>query len=174
MNIKVAAFVSGVIGVVVISALTFSSMGCGEEPVRDFYKNGREMKNMEDAISYYGMDRSLKVVEHGPVSLDLALKVVDERFSKLKAKYDTAEEAISETMFGFSRPEGAFIEICINGPSKISFKFEYPQSKKFFVFQWSYENESVLASKEELVKRVQMFFSTSTEAYKQYIESLKK
>ena len=40
MNIKTKAFIGGLIGVVVISA-AFSFSGCGEKPVKEYYKSGQ-------------------------------------------------------------------------------------------------------------------------------------
>lgn len=129
---------------------------------------------MEEAVHYYGMDQSLKVVEHGQVSIDQALKIVDERFARLRPKYETGEEAIAETMFGFHRAKDTFIEICINGPTEISFKFEVPKSKGFLIFQNVYQKETTLKSKEELVERIKSFFNLTPEAYKHYLENLER
>jgi len=124
---------------------------------------------MEEAVHYYGMDQSFKVVEYGQVSIDQALKVVDERFARLRPKYETGEEAIAETMFGFYREKDTFIEICINGPTEISFKFEVPRSKRFLIFQSVYQKETTLKSKGELIERIKAFFNLTPEAYKSYL-----
>ncbi len=124
-------------------------------------------------MHYYGIDRAYKTVEYGEVTLERALEIIDDRFSKFKPKYPTMEEAIAETMFGFYRTKDTFIEICINAPDKISFKFEYPLSKKVLIFQNVYRREANLTTKEELIERVEHFFGSSNEEYKKYLE-LKK
>jgi len=132
------------------------------------------MKNEDGTIDFYSIDRSGKTVEHGPVSLNQALRIIDDRFSRLKPRYETAEEALAETMFGFSLSKDTFVEICIQTLTEIAFKFEHPLGKRFFVFQSVYQNESKLSSREELVERVKMFFGTSAEAFEQYIETSRK
>ena len=82
---------------------------------------------MEEQAVYYGIDVSGNTVEHGEVLAERALKVIDERFAGLKDKYDSAEEAVAATIFGFSKTKDTFIEICLNGRDDISFKFEFPQ-----------------------------------------------
>jgi hypothetical protein len=125
---------------------------------------------MSGSINYYGIDRSYKTVEYGTVSVDKAIKVVEERFARLKPRYETAEEAIAETMFGFNRTTDAFIEITINAPTQISFKLEIPRSKRFLIFQNVYQKETVLKSKEELLQQVKAFFSMDIEAYREFLE----
>ena len=41
MDIKMGAFISGFIGVALISAAAFSSMGYGEDAVKEYYANGQ-------------------------------------------------------------------------------------------------------------------------------------
>jgi hypothetical protein len=70
-------------------------------------------------IKWYSMTPKLAVEEHDPIGLDEALKLVDRYFARGSEKFQTAEEAIAATMFGFSRSKSEFIEICINGPAQI-------------------------------------------------------
>ena len=50
MKNKTKTMRGALIGVAVISAFTFSSIGYGEEPVRDYYANGqlKSEKNFKD------------------------------------------------------------------------------------------------------------------------------
>jgi hypothetical protein len=67
-------------------------------------------------------------------------------------------------MFGFSRSETEFVEICINGPTRISYKFEMSDPgaswlrKAFQAGVFQYEEE--LHSKQELIQKVEEFFTT--------------
>jgi hypothetical protein len=74
----------------------------------------------------YRVDRSLKVQELGQVALEDTKHVVDACFPRLQAHYDSGEEALSETMFGFSRSDAEFIELCIHDFTSISCKIELP------------------------------------------------
>ncbi len=125
---------------------------------------------MDDKAIYYGIDVSGSTVEHGRVSVEQALKAIDERFTAMKDKYESAEEAIAATMFGFSMTEDTFIEICINARDKISLKLEFP-SRKLFFFRGISQTMLELRSKEELASLVPMFFSAPTAAYKDYLEA---
>jgi hypothetical protein len=125
---------------------------------------------MRGPIHYYGMDESLKVVELGLVTIDQALQAVEERFARLKPLYETGEEALAETMFGFSQSEDTFIEICIHTPTQIALKLEIPRSKKFWIFQSVYQKETELKSKAELVEQIRAFFSMEIEAYREFLE----
>jgi len=126
---------------------------------------------MDNQATYYGVDVSGATVVHGSVGVEHALKVIDERFAALKDKYESAEESIADTMFGFSMTEDTFIEICINGRESISFKFEFPSPPRFFFFGGVSRTELELRSKEELASLVPMFFSAPAAAYKEYLDA---
>jgi hypothetical protein len=66
------------------------------------------------------------VEEHEPIELGKAQKNVDGSLAPGAEKFESAEQAISATMFGFSRSKYGFIEICVNGPVEISYMFEMP------------------------------------------------
>ena len=128
---------------------------------------------MDNKAIYYGIAVSGSTVEHGSVDSGQALKVIDERFAAMKDKYESAEEAIAATMFGFSMTADTFIEICINARDNISFKFEFPAPPKLFFFRGVSQTTLELHSKEELASLVPMFFSAPSAAYKDYLKSYK-
>ena len=47
--------------------------------------------------------------------------------SKAGKVYEYADDALAETMFGFSRSESELIEICVDGVNQIYYKFEYAE-----------------------------------------------
>ena len=128
---------------------------------------------MEEQADYYGIDASGDTVEHGRVAATRALEIINERFAALKDKYQSGEEALAATMFGFSRDANTFIEICINASNSISFKYELPLPKKLFIFQDIYRCELKLRSKEELCSLVKMFFDSSAMVYRDYLIACK-
>jgi hypothetical protein len=125
-----------------------------------------------DAVSWYGMDRRLKTVDHPPVELEQALAIARRYYANAGKVYAGAEEAIAETMFGFTRGRETFIEICVNGVEQISFRYEAPRAEaanggslfgalfrpKAFRF------ETVLASLPDLEARIRDFYALSPAA----------
>ena len=79
----------------------------------------------EAKINWYSMNLHQKVEEHEPVDLKEAIEITNQYLARGGEKYKTDNEALAETMFGFSKSKSEFIEICVNGKKQFSFKFEY-------------------------------------------------
>src|SRR5262247_3713608 len=79
-------------------------------------------------ISWYTIAPDLKLSERGAIDLNAALHVIDDYFARLRPKYESAEAALAETMFGFSRDSHDFIEVCLHSASQISLTVELPGS----------------------------------------------
>jgi hypothetical protein len=122
-------------------------------------------------ITWYSMDTRLSLVNHEAVDKEGALAVVDGYFSRYRPKYEGAEEAIAETMFGFQRSKSEFIEICINGLDSISFRYQVAESKKvlFLTVPRTFHRELTLGSKEETKAKVGAFFELDSTAFKNEI-----
>jgi hypothetical protein len=118
------------------------------------------------------MGKDLSPVIHEAVSSDEAMAIVDGYFSRLRPKYDFAEEAIAETMFGFQRSKTEFVEICINGPSAISFRYQVSESRKvlFLTVPMVYQKERTLQSREDTKEKVRAFFELDSNAFKSEIK----
>jgi hypothetical protein len=86
--------------------------------------------------------------------LPAALDVTRAAYAGQRASYETAEEGLAETMFGFSRGDGDFIEICINGPASISVTVELPGVR----------HERRVHSLSDVEALVQRYFTLSHEA----------
>lgn len=119
-------------------------------------------------ISWYSMDENLKTQENGIVSLPEAVNIINRYFSNLKPRYETGEEALTDTMFGFCRTSDTFIEICIHNASEVAFKFEMRNTgatwyQKLFAGVEQYEE--TLKSRETLIARVENFFANSPKDY---------
>jgi hypothetical protein len=128
----------------------------------------------DSGVTWYSMNLKLKVEEHEAISLDEAIKIVDRYLARGGEKFQTAEEAIAATMFGFSRSKSEFIEICVNGPIQISYKFEVsdpeaPWYRKMFGGVFQHDEE--LHSREEMVQKVEEFFTTPVLEIKRQLES---
>src|SRR5437763_14392301 len=84
---------------------------------------------------WYSIDTDLKTNNQRAVDLDEALAIVRQYFAGIRPFYDTAEEALAATMFGFSRAEDEFIEICVDKTDQASVRIELPgQPCPWFLF----------------------------------------
>jgi hypothetical protein len=116
-------------------------------------------------IPWYSVDKDLNLVEHAPVSLERAIIIAEEYFSRANQKFENGEDAISATLFGFSRSPSEFIEICINGPSEISYTFESSEPSASWLKKmlgYTFEYGRTLHSKQELIWHIQEFFTCSS------------
>jgi len=108
------------------------------------------------------MNFDQKVEEHEPVDLKRAIEITDQYLARSGEKFESGEEAIAATMFGFTRSKSEFIEICVNGRKRISYKFEFsdpdaPWFQKLRGGTFRFEEE--LHSRERLIEKVTEFFS---------------
>ena len=110
----------------------------------------------------YELDRNLETQERGAVSIEQALEIIDARLACLEPTYESGEEALSETMFGFSRADDEFIELCMHTHDHVSCRIELPSLSGIF--------EEELESREAVARRVRGFFAL---AEPDFAESLK-
>ena len=110
------------------------------------------------------MDRNLALEDHEPVDVKQAIQIADTYFGRATEKFATSEDAIAATMFGFSRSPQEFIELCVNGTTQISYKFEAPDKNvPWFLKPWKgiFQQQEDLRSRDELIQRIQDFYSYS-------------
>jgi hypothetical protein len=118
---------------------------------------------MEEKLKWYSMNRQLKTEEHEPVTLQEALAILDRYLARAGEKFESAEEAMAATMFGFCRSKSDFIEICINGENQFSYHFEMAEPNPSWLgrlFGGPFKHEEELRFRDELVQRVKEFFTT--------------
>jgi hypothetical protein len=131
---------------------------------------------MSDAsIQWYSTSLDLAAEQRGPISLPDALTLVDEYLAHAGGDYQSVEEAIAATMFGFLRSETDFIEICVHDATRISYSFEMANPNASWLrrlFGGVFQYEAELHSREELIKKVEEFFSTPVQEIKRRLESL--
>jgi hypothetical protein len=72
------------------------------------------------------MDRALQTEECGSVSLQEAIAIFDERLANMRAFYEWGEDALRDTMFGFSRGDDDFIELCLHAKDHVACSVELP------------------------------------------------
>ena len=113
--VKTGAFIGGLIGVAVISVVTFSSMGYGEEPVKDYYQNGQlasertyKRGQLDGAVKEFylnGKPKSEMLYENGT------------RQGPFKTYYEDGQVKI-EGFYKNGRLDRMFKEYYANGKSK--------------------------------------------------------
>ncbi|MBI1216827.1 MAG: hypothetical protein GC185_13570 [Alphaproteobacteria bacterium] len=120
---------------------------------------------MSEALGWYSIGEDLGPREQPPVALDEALEIARRYYANAEKKFDTAEQGLAATMFGFSRDKDTFIELCVNAPDDISYKFEMPKNpdkkpawyEKFLSFAFQYE--TTLKSQGELEGKIREFYT---------------
>ena len=119
-------------------------------------------------IKYYGIDESLKTVEHGVVSKEEALQIVD-KFSAMQVDLQgSAEEVLAKSMFGLSIDERRFIEIAMETEKKFRVKLEMPGRL------WSaYKKETAIEGISKLHDIVEHFFTITLDDFKTYFETVR-
>jgi hypothetical protein len=119
------------------------------------------------SITYYGLDSSLKTVEHGVVTREEALQVVDKFAAMQVGLQGSAEEVVSKSMFGFSIDAGRFIEIAMETDTKFRVKLEMPGRL------WgAYQKEITIEGLPALHEIVDHFFTTPLDEFKTYFETI--
>jgi hypothetical protein len=127
------------------------------------------------AITHYSLNESLEIVEHGVVTKDQALKILDECSARQSGQMGSGEEAVAASVLGFSFDEKTFIEIAFETESKFRVKLEFPHSKRFlFVSLPSiYQKEIHVAGLPRLRDLVAQLFTLSLDDFRTSFESQK-
>lgn len=127
---------------------------------------------MSDAsATHYGLDRQLETVERGTVTLPAALDILRAVYGGHRASYDSAEEALAETMFGFSRGDHDFIELCVNGRDDVSVTVELPLRTGWGPFKSGFRDERTVHSLSEAETLVQQYFTLSHEELREVLHT---
>ena len=119
-------------------------------------------------ITYYGLDTSCKTVEHGVVSKEEAIQIVDKFAAMQVGLQGTPEEVVSNSMFGFSLDEHRFIEIAMETDAKFRVKLEMPGRL------WGvYQKEITMGALTRLHDIVEHFFTMPVDEFKEYFETVR-
>ena len=103
-----------------------------------------------------------------------AIIIFDEYNGELKEKYETDDEAIKSTMFGFSIDKNTFLEISIDKKNSYRIKFENPTPKSFLFLKWQglYQKEYHINSKSSVDHVIKSFFSKELSMFQKYFDEL--
>jgi hypothetical protein len=117
-------------------------------------------------ILWYSISKDLDVEEHEPVDVAKAIEIVDGYFGRAGNTVQGGEEAIAATLFGFSRSEREFIEICVHSFSHVSYNFQAPNKDVPWLLKpWKgiFRYKEELRSRDLLIRRINEFFTCSAE-----------
>ena len=119
-------------------------------------------------VTYYGIDESLKTVEHGVVSKEEALQIVDKFSATQVGLQGSVEEVLAKSMFGFSIDEKRFIEIAMETDKKFRVKLEMPGRL------WGpYQKEITIEGLPKLRDIVEHFFTVPLDEFKNYFQAVR-
>jgi hypothetical protein len=112
--------------------------------------------------NWYSTDENVTVQNRRSVDLEEALAIVQRYYAEVRPFYETFEEAMSATMFGFSRSDEEFIEICMCDPGEISVKIELPVTGTSWIPRFlraPFQHEETVQSLGAVEERVRQFFT---------------
>jgi hypothetical protein len=110
------------------------------------------------AIRWNSTNTDLQPVDHEPVDLEGAFAVIDRYFSQLRQHYDSGEEALASTMFGFVRDDDAYIEICLHARDHIDVTYDFGYVER-------------LNSRDTVRARTKLFFTEEPVSFRRLVES---
>jgi hypothetical protein len=112
---------------------------------------------------HYGLTPELQTIEHGRVELAAAIDVTRAVYGRQRSSYETGEEALADTMFGFARAKDDFIELCVNGPEAVSITVALPIRAGWGIFGQSVRAERTVRSLGEAEEWLRRYFTLSHE-----------
>ena len=118
-------------------------------------------------ITHYSIDTSFKTVEHGAVTKEQALQIVDKYSAMQVGLKGSAEEVVSKSLFGVSLDEHRFIEIATETDSRFRVKLEMPGKWRL------YQKEITIEGLTRLHDIVEHFFTMSLDDFKVYFDGLR-
>ena len=117
---------------------------------------------MKKIKQHWGLNLDLKPVDLGYVNLTDAVEVLEERHKNQKDIYETAEQAISETLFGFGEDdEAGCLSITFHGPHPTNVEFSVTRKFDLILFPlpWVTTYEVNLSTFDEIRDLVDAFFN---------------
>ena len=124
-------------------------------------------------IRWYSLDTHLRTVDHEALDLDGAYDIIDRYLAALRPRYESGEEAMAATMFGFSRQDGSYIQICLHTPTTIDVEYDFSLVKNplLRLIAGRRQRDERLTSRDQLRARMRLFFTHSREAFQHLLRS---
>ncbi len=112
--------------------------------------------------------------DQGFVDIQEALKITSSYINSQKAFYDDPDEAVKESMFGFSINQSDFVEVSIDTKEEFRIRLECKCPKSFWFLKWNslYQKEFHVDTISKLNEILQQFFTHEALDFKSYFDSL--
>jgi thiamine biosynthesis protein ThiS len=114
-------------------------------------------------ISAYNCNLEGPLVDLGPINLQEALGLIDQRWPFADTHFERAEDAVAQTMFGFSRADDDFIEVNLAGSNLITVRHETRPAGFFEKLFGQREYLVELSSRSELDLVVRGYFQSTSD-----------
>jgi hypothetical protein len=122
---------------------------------------------------FYGLNDRLETQER-EMPLDHAFEKMDSYLHYLKDKYDSVEQAVAASMFGFTHEnQNNFIEINLDSKEEFRIKLEFQIPKKWLIFKWHglYQLERNIHDFDGLKNLVRSFYEKDIFAFQKDFEA---
>ncbi len=127
------------------------------------------------AIRWYSTDVNLKTIDHEVVDCGKALEIADRYLADLRPRYESGEEALAATMFGFARDDASYMQICIHAPDQIDVEYDFAPIVTSFLRRLarrSSQHSERLTSRDALRSRIELFFAQSSEGMRRELANV--
>ena len=120
-------------------------------------------------VSWYSLDRELHTINHEAITLMQANEIIDRYFASLKPHYEWGEDALAATMFGFQRPDGSYMQICIHSTDRIDVEYDFSliRNPLLRLVGGRNQRDERLSSPQSVKARTKLFFEHSREEFQQ-------
>jgi len=118
-------------------------------------------------VFWYSLDTKLHTINHEAISLNQANEIIDGYFARLQPHYESGEEALAATMFGFQRPDGSYMQICIHLVDMIDIEYDFSLIRNPFLRLVGGRNQrdERLVTRNSVKARAKLFFELSREEF---------
>ena len=118
-------------------------------------------------IRWYSLDEDLHTVDHEVVDLEKANAIIDRYLEAVRPYYETGEEALAATMFGFTRLDDSYMQICVHSLSAIDIEYDFSliNNPLLRLIGGHRQRDERLTSRDQLRARTELFFTHSREAF---------
>lgn len=122
-------------------------------------------------VSWYSLDRDLHTVDHESITLAEANEIIDRYLATLQPHYEWGEDALAATMFGFRRPDGSYMQICIHSADQIDVEYDFSliRNRLLRLVGGRNQRDERLTSARGVKARTKLFFEHSREEFQRLL-----
>ena len=118
-------------------------------------------------MSWYSIDGNLSLTQRGAVTKQEAMRIIEE-YSKRRAEtFESGEDSLAATLFGFQKSETEFVEICFSSTDESSFTYEIsiPRKILFMSFPMVTRAEKSFRRVEDVKTAVSSFYDMDSASF---------